>query len=123
MSGDSAFLDTNVLVYAYSEDDLLKQDIAVNAIDAHRCIVSTQILNEFCNVCIRKLHYPIDRIRKSINEILNACALFVVNENTIKEALEIHMRYQYSYYDSLVIASALKCGYMLLFSEDLQEWQ
>ncbi|WP_041611049.1 PIN domain-containing protein [Treponema primitia] len=123
MSDDVAFLDTNVLIYAYSEDDLRKQNIAVNAIDTHKCIVSTHILNEFCNVCIKKLHYPIDQILESINEILHACALFMVNENTIKEALVIQDRYKYSYYDSLVIASALKCECTLLLSEDLQDSQ
>jgi predicted nucleic acid-binding protein len=118
-----AFIDTNVLDYAYSENDLHKQAIAINAFDTYKCIVSTHILNEFCNVCIKKLHFPINKIHQSIDEILDACGLFVVTERTIQDALDIHDRYKFSYYDSLVVASALKCDCRLLLSEDLQDGQ
>jgi predicted nucleic acid-binding protein len=123
MSDNSAFVDTNVLVYAYSKNDLRKKAIAINVFDTYECIVSTHVLNEFCNVCIRKLHFPIDEIHKSIDEILDVCDLFVVNERIIQDALDIHDRYQFSYYDSLVVTTALKCECRLLLSEDLQDGQ
>jgi predicted nucleic acid-binding protein len=123
MSGDAAFLDTNVLVYAYSENDLRKKSISIQVFDIYECIVSTQILNEFCNVCIKKLHFPMAQIHKSIDEILNVCDLFVVTEQIIHAALDIHERQQTSYFDSVHIASAVKCQCNLLLSEDLQDGQ
>jgi predicted nucleic acid-binding protein len=123
MNGNLAFIDTNVLVYAYSENDLHKKALSVYVLDAYECIASTHILNEFCNVCIKKLHFPIERIHRSLDEILDVCGLFVVNEHIIHNALDVHERYQTSYYDSVVIASALECKCNFLLSEDLQDGQ
>ena len=100
MSGNVAFLDTNVLVYAYSKNDLRKKAISIQALNTYECVVSTQILNEFCNVCIKKLHFPVAQIHKSIDEILDVCDLFVVNDQIIHAALDIHERHQASYFDS-----------------------
>jgi predicted nucleic acid-binding protein len=123
MSGNLAFVDTNVLVYAYSENDLQKKALSVYALDAYECIISTHVLNEFCNICIKKLHFPIEKIHRSIDEILDVCDLFVVNDYIIHNALDVHERYQSSYYDSVIIASALECKCDFLLSEDLQDGQ
>jgi predicted nucleic acid-binding protein len=52
---DKAFIDTNVFIYLYSEDDAKKQNISQMAVDNYDCVISTQVLNEFSSVCIRKL--------------------------------------------------------------------
>jgi predicted nucleic acid-binding protein len=49
--------------------------------------------------------------------------IFIVNQNTIHSALKIHKSYQYSYYDSLIIASALERDCNYLFSEDMNGGQ
>jgi predicted nucleic acid-binding protein len=38
-------------------------------------------------------------------------------------ALNLAERYQYSYFDSLILASALEAGCQILYSEDLQDGQ
>ncbi len=51
---------------------------------------------------------------------------FIVNINkvyTINHALQIHFKYLYSYYDSLIIAAALDCNCTILYSEDLKHNQ
>jgi predicted nucleic acid-binding protein len=55
---DRAFVDTNVLVYLYSEDEPEKQTTAIDAMERFHCLTSTQALNEFCSVCLRKLKMP-----------------------------------------------------------------
>ena len=47
------FADTNIVVYAFGTD--AKSETALSALDG--AIVSVQVLNEFSNVCLRKLHY------------------------------------------------------------------
>jgi predicted nucleic acid-binding protein len=42
---------------------------------------------------------------------------------TVQDALKIKTRYQFSYWDSLIIASALENGCTILFTEDLQHNQ
>jgi predicted nucleic acid-binding protein len=123
MQDNLVFADTNVVVYAYSRTEKGKQAKASDILVNHDCLVSTQVLNEYCNVCIRKNFIPVSDIQKDINEILNNCGLYIVNETTISKALFVKNRYGFSYYDSLVIASALKCECSVLFSEDMQHGQ
>jgi predicted nucleic acid-binding protein len=117
---DKAFVDTNILVYLYSEDEVEKSVRACDAIEKYNCITSTQALTEFSNVCIKKLHIPVEIISKSIDEITSACIVVPVERETIKKALELHGKYGYSYYDCLIIASALTYNCTLLLTEDLQ---
>ena len=121
--GDKAFIDTNVLVYLYSWDEKEKQQAAYNAIENHDCIISTQIINEFCNVCIKKLGLSALEVRKAINEILAIFPLTLVDKRTINYAIELYGKYKYSYYDSLVISSALLSGCDYLLTEDMSNGQ
>jgi len=52
---DKVFIDTNVFIYLYSEDEPEKKDISQKIVNKYNCIISTQVINEFCNVCISKL--------------------------------------------------------------------
>ena len=53
------FIDTNVLVYAHANDEPLKQARALALLgQLHglgRAVLSTQVLQEFCNVALKKL--------------------------------------------------------------------
>ncbi len=66
MSANPLFLDTNILVYGYTGQDDIKRDIANALISGGQAMVSTQVLNEFCNTlrrnfpsnfCGRTLHW------------------------------------------------------------------
>jgi predicted nucleic acid-binding protein len=118
---DKAFVDTNIFVYLYSEDEVKKRTVAYNALENYNCITSTQVLTEFSNVCIKKLHIQAEIISKSIDEIASACAVMPVERETIKKALKLHDKYGYSYYDCLIIASALTYNCTLLLTEDLKD--
>jgi len=54
MSGDKAFVGTNVFAYLFSEDEPIKQQRSILAINTYECHINTQVLNEFCNICTRK---------------------------------------------------------------------
>jgi predicted nucleic acid-binding protein len=120
---DKAFIDTNILVYLYSEDEVKKRAIAYDAIEKYNCITSTQVLNEFSNVCLKKLHIPAEVISKSIDEIASVCIIVPVEQETIKKALELHHKYKYPYYDCLIIASSLIYNCTYLLTEDLKDLQ
>ena len=118
---DKAFIDTNVFVYLYSEDEVQKREVAYDTIEKYNCITSTQVLTEFSNVCIKKLHMRTEAISKSIDEITSVCVVMPIEQETIKKALELHGKYGYSYYDCLIIASALTYNCPLLLTEDLKD--
>jgi predicted nucleic acid-binding protein len=123
MSANRAFLDTNLFVYLYSETDQAKRRQAFIAINAFDRVVSTQVLNEFCGVALKKLHHPVQTVKIAVREICETCYLATVDDTTVMKALDIHEKYGFSYYDSLIITSALeqKCQY--LFSEDMNDGQ
>jgi predicted nucleic acid-binding protein len=120
---DRAFVDTNVLLYLYSEDEPEKQTTAIDAMERYHCLTSTQTLNEFCSVCLRKLKMPSEAIRQSIEEISTECKLCYIDCEVICKALQLHSKYGYSYYDCLILASALLNDCNLLLSEDMQNGQ
>ena len=123
MSGDRAFLDTNLFVYLYSDNDASKKKCVMDAIDSYDSFVSTQVLNEFCNVCIRKLKLSPSEVRNAVIEIRRACNLVIVDDATTMSALELHERYGYSYYDSLIAVSALESDCQYLLTEDMSDGQ
>jgi predicted nucleic acid-binding protein len=120
---DKAFIDTNVFIYLYSEDEIEKQEISQIAADKYNCIISTQVLNEFSNVCIGKLKKSTEEIELAIDEMVEQCVLLIIEEETIKLALKIHKEFEYNYFDCLMIASALNSGCKYLITEDLADGQ
>jgi predicted nucleic acid-binding protein len=123
MSGERAFFDTNALVYLYSGDEPQKQGRALRALLTHECIVSRQVMSEFCNVCIKKKKLPVERLKQIIINIRYLYGFYEIQDETVLHAIAIHERFGFSYYDSLIVAAALESGCKYLFTEDLQNGQ
>jgi predicted nucleic acid-binding protein len=123
MSADSVFVDTNVIVYAYSKDDSAKRQIARNAIVQEECIISTQVLNEFSSTSIHKFNQSAASVQTDVNDILSKCSLLYVDAETIAAALDLQGKYGYRYYDSLMLASALDAGCRFIYTEDMADGQ
>lgn len=71
---DSAFLDTNILVYAHTDSDTAKQLVAPKLIGTSQSFISTQVLQELANT-------PNPRFKQSWNDIANVLADATVNNN------------------------------------------
>lgn len=120
------FIDTNIFVYAFDETDLLKTQKArklLTKLSASKegCI-STQVIQEFCNVVLRKSITPLDTkdVRKIISELLAPMLLHQPNTNFFLRTLETYERYSLSFYDAAIVQAAIDCNCELLYSEDLQ---
>jgi len=120
---NKAFIDTNIFIYLYSEDEIQKQNNSQKTVEKYDCIISTQVLNEFCNVCIGKLYQSTDKIELAITEIVEQCTVMLIENHIIKKALEIHKRYKYKYFDCLMLASALASGCKYFITEDMADGQ
>jgi len=123
---DKVFIDTNIFVYAklVTEQDKTKYLQAKNFLGSLQSsvVVSTQVLSEFASVLIK--HRILDNdIQVAINAIAENSAVSPVSFNTLLEAWKIKTRYQFSYWDSLIVASALENQCTTLFTEDLQHNQ
>lgn len=120
---EKAFIDTCVFVYLYSDDELDKKIISENAVNNYDCIISTQVLNEFSSVCIRKKKATLDEIKLALSEMINQFTVLQLEKEDMSKAIEIHDKYQYNYYDCLMIVSALKSDCKYFISEDMNDGQ
>jgi predicted nucleic acid-binding protein len=119
---DRAFFDTNILIYAFS-NDALRKEIA-NALFDKGGVVGVQTLNEFVNVAVRKLAAPWDQIADWLSIVRTLCPEPVpITYEVHSRALQIMKRYKFGIYDSLVIAAALEADCDILYSEDMQNGQ
>ena len=117
------FLDSNVLIYAYSASDPDKRDRARALADDPGAIISTQVLSEFANVLMRKFATPLPEARRLTSELAARCEVITVTPAIILEAFRICERYRFGFFDGQVIASALAAGAATLYSEDLHHAQ
>jgi predicted nucleic acid-binding protein len=112
------FVDSNVLVYAFSLDE---RATAARAILQNGPAISVQGLNEFANVGRRKLGMDWREIRESLAELRLLCSdVLPLDIAAHDEALRIAEQYGYRIFDSLIIASALQARSKTLWSEDMQ---
>jgi predicted nucleic acid-binding protein len=115
------FLDTNIVIYAYSLDATKKQ-IATDLLSDSPTI-STQVLNESISVFRRKQLIPDGQIHKAVDKLSLLCRVQQISVDTIRQAIDLINRHQFSYYDALMIASAMEAGCTTLYSEDMQHGQ
>ena len=115
----AAFLDSNVLVYAFTTD---ARAAAAQALLQDRPVISVQGLNEFTNVARRKLGMGWQEIRVAVSALRTLSSTVLALDVAVhEEALRIAERYGYSIFDALIIASALQAGSETLWSEDMQD--
>lgn len=121
-NGVRAFADTNVLVYMFS-DQPQKLDKAWSAALESRCVINVQVTMEFCNVCMKKLRFTSAEMNSALDTVLSICDERPVGGSTIRGAISIKERYGYSFYDSVMISSALENDCQYLLSEDMRDRQ
>ena len=71
----------------------------------------------------RKLAATPEDARRFLDTVLQPLWLVYPSDSLYRDALDVQSRYQFSLYDSLIVASALEAGCSTLFSEDLQDGQ
>lgn len=121
------FLDTNIFIYAATDQDSCKQAIARELI-AHALDVngdgctSMQALQEFTCVMVRKCPEKRDEIEDWYPIICRMIAGEVTSD-MVRNAIWIQYEYKIRYYDALMIAAAEKFGCHEILTEDLNDGQ
>ena len=117
------FFDTNILVYAVTDQDPRKTRIAnevlFHSLEVnHDGCISTQVLQEFCNTLLGKRL----RTREEIDRLLDYYRELLVTDVTIdlvRHALDVKEEYGIQYYDALIVSAAEKLGCHEIVTEDL----
>ena len=119
---DKTFLDTNIIVYAFSANDARTEK--AEALLAAGGVISVQVLNEFVNVSRRKHR----RGWGEIQDILSVLKTLLAPPQPLtmevhEAAIGIAREYGFHFYDSLIVAAAMQAGCSVLYSEDLHHGQ
>ena len=123
-----AFVDTNVLVYAYDRAAGSKHVRARELVEelwtSGRGVLSTQVLQEFYVNVLRKIRprVPPEDARTLVADYLAWDP--VVNDGAaVLEAVDASRRHQLSYWDALVVVAAARSGASVIYSEDFNHGQ
>ena len=123
---DKVFIDSNIWLYALienqQENDKPKHQLAKQLLTEYTNIhISTQVVNEVCINLMRKANKDNDYILTFTQDFLASYTRHQQTTDDLLSAATLRLDYHFSYWDSLIVASALnnQCG--LLFSEDMQD--
>ena len=123
---DKFFLDTNIFVYSFDIRAKAKQHTALalieDALSQRQGVTSSQVIQEFLNVALRKFSTPITTddameylrtVFAPLCEVYPSIALYEFGLQIAKETGD-------GFYDALIVAAAATANCRILFSEDLQ---
>lgn len=124
---DKCFLDTNLLVYLYDENEIEKQKSVITFLKSLRkkqqAVLSVQTLGEFFNVTTKKLKISKEQSMFFCNEIRHMYPVYEISTENVFHAMQISKTTNFSYWDSLIIAMAIDTDCSVLYSEDLNPGQ
>ena len=117
-----SFVDTNVLIYAEVSDAPVKQRVALDLLkrlyDEALGVLSTQVLQEYCNVALKKLHLPARHVRAQL-DLYGQFEVILVTPAIIHAALDLHQTRSIAFYDAIIVATAQTAGCDVVLSEDM----
>ena len=129
MPETNVFIDTNILIYLFDTRDLAKHNAAKKLIaDLQKTTtlyISLQVVNEFSSAIINKISKPmsLDKLGSYYDLFDDIFRIVPLTIDNSRNAIRIKSQYGLSFWDSLIIASALEAGCTILYSEDMQDGQ
>ena len=124
---DKYFFDTNVLVYMQDASEPQKQQKARTLFSTHcdngTAVISTQCLQEFYNVLAYKLKQDKSIVKNQVKVFSDNLPVINITPAIIENAIDINIRTQFSFWDSLMLSAANYAKCSVLYSEDLNDGQ
>lgn len=118
-----AFVDSNIFLYAFTDKDLGKHTIAKEIILNNQCNISVQVINEVSNNLLKKLKFNESEIENFIDACYARYSIEPLSKAVLITASQLRGKYCFSYYDSLIVSSALISQSEILYTEDMQHLQ
>ncbi|MDR0627072.1 MAG: PIN domain-containing protein [Bifidobacteriaceae bacterium] len=117
-----AFIDTNVLVYYFDQDEPHKQERAKQVLLDVEPVLSAQVLSEFYWTVTRKLARPVDPAdaERAVAEWARF-RVIPLTASLVKNAVQTGRRHQLSHWDALILEAAAAGGCEELLTEDLAD--
>jgi predicted nucleic acid-binding protein len=125
---DNVFVDRNLWIYLFlvsnDAEDIAKRNRVKRLLNEYPDIViSNQVLNECSNVLFTRYGITPDRIEHYLRQLLVIAELRFLDDHNTFDALALLRNYHLSFYDALIVSTALEADCRLIFSEDMQDGQ
>jgi predicted nucleic acid-binding protein len=123
------FIDTNIFIYCHDEGQPAKKERALallsDALHNGNGMISWQVVQEFLNVATRKFSVPmkVEDAAVYLQKVLSPLCHIHPNVEIYKQSLEIMKEYNYSFYDSLILAAALQGECSIIYTEEMKHGQ
>ena len=117
---EPCFIDSNIWLYAFTDGDLQKKDIAQALIKTNQPIVSVQVINEICVNLIKQANFPETQISQLIETFYQKYDVVELHKSLLLSASQLRQQYKFSFWDSMIVAAALAGEVKILYSEDMQ---
>lgn len=125
---ERAFVDANILVYAYDASAGSKKTAAEALLaslwESGTGCLSVQVLQEFFVAVTRKVAEPLpvedaaDRVRE-----FGAWTVFAPRTADVLRAIELHTQAKVAFWDAMIVHAAAELGCDVLWTEDLNDGQ
>jgi predicted nucleic acid-binding protein len=117
------FIDTNIWLYAFNDSQDAQKTLRARQVirQTPQIVISSQIINEVCNNMLRKFGASENDIRKLVRSLYRKYLVVEFTRDILLQASTLRATYMLSYWDGLVLSSAISAGARQLYSEDMQE--
>lgn len=122
------FVDTNIWLYRLFDDQRIdaqemekKRKVAISVTQGENLIISTQVINELSVNLIKKAKFDESQIKSLIQSLYHRCQVVEFDLSILASASDLRGQYKVSFWDSLIVASALATNANILYSEDMQD--
>lgn len=116
---DRFFLDSNIILYAFLKDNK-NNSAARNIMSKEICFLSNQVIAEVSFNLLKKGGYSNQQIAALTSELYLDFEVISIDEAVFLKAASIRERFYLSFWDSLIVGSALLSECDFLYSEDMQ---
>ncbi|MBU1599858.1 PIN domain-containing protein [bacterium] len=118
-----AFVDTNIWLYAFLNGQDDPKHATAKTLLQQQCkpVISTQVINEVCLNLLKKVKFTEKQIGQLIESFYEKYRVIQFGRIVLLEAPGLRQRYSLSFWDSLIISSALQSNASILYSEDMQD--
>ena len=116
------FADSNIILYSiHAEQAPAKHAIATALLKSEDIILSTQVVGEVSSVLTRKTSLSNQEIRLIAEDLYLRFPVLAIEKEDLLDSFSIRESYQFSFWDSLIVAVALRAGAKILYSEDTHD--
>ena len=127
--GHRFFIDTNIIVYSFDKASPKKHkkslELVGEGLSSGKGIISHQVIQEFVSVISGKFAdmFDTERLVLYLDEVLFSLWKAHPDRDSYLTALQLKQELEISWWDALVVASALASDCKILYTEDLQHNQ